>query len=112
MTCKVSMGGCNVQSRLRTTELGRGEGLIIQNEAHVHRPGLQNGGVPTTPTERRKAVKQVFPLSSQMAKERDTREPKVKKLSHRKIKHGPTRAFVASVFAPSTSHCAATSYGK
>lgn len=86
---KAPQAGLMCSPGLRTTELGKGERMVIQNEAQVHRPALQNGLVPTTTTERRKALKQAVPLSGQMAKGRDTREPKAKKLSHRRRKHGP-----------------------
>lgn len=68
MNCLESSTG--VSNVLTRAEVGRGERIVIQNEAQVCRPALQNALVPTTPTERRKAFKEVALLSSQMESQR------------------------------------------
>lgn len=52
------------------TKVDREERIVIQNEVQVCRPALQNGLVPKTSIERRKAFKEVVPFSSQMESQR------------------------------------------
>ena len=44
-------------NELPGTKVGREERIVIQNEVQVYRPALQNGLVPKTSTERRKAFR-------------------------------------------------------
>ena len=52
------------------TKVDREERIVIQNEVQMCRPALQNGLVPKTSIERRKAFKEVVAFSSQMESQR------------------------------------------
>lgn len=67
----------------------------------------------STTIERRKAFIKVVPLSSQMEvqRERHQRTQGQENLP-KEDETWPQRALIVSVFAPSTPHSAATSYGK
>lgn len=112
MTYRSFTDGSNVQSRVENNWVRqRKREWLFKMRPWVPRPALQNGLLATTPTERRKASNRLSHLQGKWPVEgRDTREHKAKKLSPRKIKHGPMRTSIASVFAPSTSHCAVASY--